>query len=137
MLIKRKTDYAIRSILYLSQKKNKIVDVNEIAREKFIPSNFLTKILQRLKKKGIIKSFKGKNGGFYLLKNPREINILEIIEIMQGPISLNLCAVDKRKCKLSNVCSLHPLWLEMRKNIERELKRVNFYELMKDYYKRR
>lgn len=137
MLIKRKTDYAIRSILYLSQKKNKIVDVNEIAREKFIPSNFLTKILQRLKKKGIIKSFKGKNGGFYLLKNPREINILEIIEIMQGPISLNLCAVDKRKCKLSNVCSLHPLWLEMRKNIERELKRVNFYELIKNYYKRR
>lgn len=131
MLIKRKTDYAIRSILCLSQKKDNIIDVNEIAREKVVPSIFLAKVLQKLKKAKIVKSLKGRKGGFYLSKSPKEISLLEIIEIMQGPISINLCAIDKRKCKLSDKCSVHPLWVKMRKRIENELKKVNIENLIK------
>ncbi|MEO0275493.1 MAG: Rrf2 family transcriptional regulator [candidate division WOR-3 bacterium] len=130
MFITRKTDYAIRSILYLCEKKDKIADVNEISRKKLIPKIFLAKILQKLSKKGIVKSLKGRKGGFYLVKDPSKLNLMEIIELIQGPISINLCAVDKRKCKLSNICSVHPVWVEMRKDIEKELRKISFKKLI-------
>lgn len=130
MFIKRKTDYAIRSILYFCEKKNRMADVNEIARKKLIPKIFLAKILQRLSKKGIVKSSKGKGGGFYLLKDPSSLTLMEVIEAMQGPISINLCAIDKRKCKLSNVCTVHPVWVNLRKEIEKKFKRITFKELV-------
>lgn len=131
MLIKRKTDYAIRSILYLCEKKERMADVNEISKKKHIPKIFLAKILQKLSKKSIVKSLKGRKGGFYLAKDPSKLTLMEIIEIMQGPISINICAVEKRKCKFSNICSVHPVWVEMRKEIEKELKRISFKKLIK------
>ncbi len=130
MFITRKTDYAIRSILYLCEKKNKIADVNEISKQRFIPKIFLAKILQRLNKKGIVRSLKGKGGGFYLLKDPSNLTLMEVIEVMQGPISINICAVDKRKCRLSNTCSVHPIWVNLRKEIEKKFKRITFKELI-------
>lgn len=130
MFITRKTDYAIRSILHLCEKRNKIADVKEIAREKFIPKIFLSKILQKLSKKGIVKSLKGKGGGFYLLKNPSNLTLMDVIEAIQGPISINLCVIDKRKCKLSNVCTVHPIWINLRKEIEKKFKMITFKELI-------
>ncbi len=130
MFITRKTDYAIRSILYLCEKKNKIVDVNEIAKQKLIPKIFLSKILQKLCKKGVVKSLKGKKGGFYLAKDPSKLTLMEIIEIMQGPISINICVVNKRKCKLSNLCSVHPIWVNLREEMEEKFKRITFEELI-------
>ncbi|MEN3046003.1 MAG: Rrf2 family transcriptional regulator [Candidatus Hydrothermales bacterium] len=132
MMIKRETDYALRSLIYLSQNKGRIVDVFEIAKERSIPPTFLAKILQKLKKRGIVNSVKGKGGGFYLLKNPKDISVLDIIEIMQGPIYLNFCSVNRKKCKFSNICNMYPLWVNMKKKIEEELKKINFKNLKKE-----
>jgi len=128
-MITRKTDYAIRCVLHLSESEKDVVMLDEIAREKIISKSFIAKILQTLVKAGIVQSTRGKNGGFRLAKKAAEISLLDVVESIEGPVSMNICAVDKKKCSLSSTCSVHPVWVEIRADVESRLRQVNFAEL--------
>ena len=131
MHITRETDYALRCVLYLSARPEKVIDASEIANEKFIPRSFLSKILQKLNRAGIVKSFKGYKGGFMIMKPPREISVLDIIEIFEGPAAMNRCAIDKKLCDLSDSCSVHPIWVDIRLCVEKKLKKQTFDKLLR------
>ena len=129
MQITRQTDYAIRCVLYLSREKNRVVMVEEIAREMSLPQSFLAKILQKLTKAGILNSFRGAQGGFQLARTPGKISLLDVIEAIQGPTAMNKCAVDKASCEFSASCTVHPVWVELRQKVEQHLKKVTFQNL--------
>jgi Rrf2 family protein len=131
MYVTRKADYAIRCVLYLSGNRDKAVSVEEISAAIYVPKSFLAKILQGLMKAGIVISTRGVKGGFQLAKKPRDINLLEVIEAIQGPSAANICAVDRRMCKLSSRCAIHPVWVKIRKKVEQELREQNFAKLAK------
>ncbi len=127
MQITRETDYAIRCVYYLScNKRDDVTMVEEIARKMHSPKSFLAKILQKLAKADIVKSYRGVKGGFALAKRPREITLLDVIEAVQGPVIMNICALDRRMCRVSGTCSIHPAWIEVRKQVENLLKKKNF-----------
>jgi Rrf2 family protein len=123
MLVTRETDYAVRTVLYLARQEDRMVSVTEIAEAMQIPKTFLAKLLQRLVRNHILASSRGAKGGFLLARKPSEINLLDIMEAMQGPAGINVCAVDSRRCKLSTTCTVHPVWVEIRKEVEKRLKR--------------
>ena len=131
MYITRKADYAIRCVLHLSRNLEAVTSVEEISKAMFVPKTFLAKILQSLMKAGIVSSVRGVKGGFQLAKRPKDINLLDVIEAIQGPSAPNLCAVDKRMCQLSGICTVHPVWMKIREMVEKELKKKNFAELSK------
>lgn len=131
MQITRKADYAIRCVLHLSKNPEKIASVDEIASAMSISKIFLAKIMQQLMKAGIVNSTRGVKGGFRLARKPTDINILEVIEAIQGPSAANICAIDRRMCRLSNRCTVHPIWVKIRKIVEQELKKQNFAKLSK------
>ena len=131
MYITRETDYGIRCVLYLARKAQELTTVNEIAKAMHIPKSFLAKILQRLVKAGIVISGRGISGGFSLAKKPKNISILDVIKAIQGnAAAINMCAIDKRMCRLSNTCSVHPIWVELRGLIEKRLQKENFAKLI-------
>lgn len=132
MQITRQTDYAIRCVLYLSQHPNEVKVVDEIARAKSIPKVFLAKILQKLSKAGIVRSYRGVKGGFELAKRPRNISLLDVIEAIEGPVAMNICAIDKKLCNLSNTCSVHPVWVRLREEMEKKLRGYSFERLLKE-----
>ncbi len=129
MQITRETDYAIRCVHYLSGKRGKVTMVEEVSREMCIPRSFLAKILQKLGKASIVKSYRGVKGGFELTRHPGKINLLDVIEAIQGPVAMNLCALDERLCDFSSTCSIHPVWVEVRREVEKILKKKNFETL--------
>jgi Rrf2 family protein len=129
MQITRQTDYAIRCVLYVSRAKDRIVMIDEIAREMGIPKTFLAKILQKLTKTGLVKSFRGVQGGFQLAKKRGQISLLDVITAIQGLPAMNRCAVDRKTCQLSSVCAVHPVWLELRKKVEQHLRKITFEKL--------
>ena len=131
MYVTRKADYAIRCVLYLTRNTDRVASVDEISSAMYVPKSFLAKILQRLMKAGIVSSTRGIKGGFQLAKNPKDINLLEVIETIQGPSAANVCAIDKRLCSLSSRCVVHPIWVEIRRKVEQELKKENFAKLVK------
>ena len=121
MLVTRETDYAVRCILYLAQDSVQIANVTEVSRKVHIPKTFLAKIFQRLVKAGLVESIRGMNGGFRLLKKPSAIPLLDIMEAVQGPSCINVCAVDSKQCKRSAVCAVHPFWVELRKEVNKRM----------------
>ncbi len=107
MQITRETDYAIRCVYYLAGKKGEVTMVDEIARKMDTPKSFLAKILQKLARAGIVESFRGVKGGFRLAMSPRQISLLDVIEAIQGPVVMNICAMGKEMCRLSDTCFIH------------------------------
>jgi len=131
MYVTREADYAVRCILLLSKKPTLVISAKEISRTMAIPGSFLAKILQRLARKGIVKSTQGVAGGFELARKPEKIHLLEVIEAIQGPSAMNVCAVDKTECSLSGTCSVHPIWVKLREEVEKRLKRETFAKLVR------
>ncbi len=130
MLVTRETDYAVRTVLYLARNRDRMASVTEVAHAMQIPKSFLAKILQRLVRSHILASMRGVKGGFVLAVKPSEITLLDIMESVQGPTGINVCAIDSRRCRLSNTCSVHPVWVQIRKEVERRLKTQTIAKLL-------
>jgi Rrf2 family protein len=128
--IKRETDYAIRAIYYLALKKDVVTMVDEIAREMQISKSFLAKIVQKLNRAGLVKSFVGMKGGCSLAKEPEGISFHDVIVAIEGPMAMNTCTVKKEECSLSKDCVVHPVWVTVRRDVESILKSNNFGKLL-------
>ncbi|MBL8179234.1 MAG: Rrf2 family transcriptional regulator [Bryobacterales bacterium] len=85
MILSRSSEYAIRAFLYLAkQEPGRLVMARQIAEDAQLPGHFLAKLLQQLARKGLVRSNKGPSGGFALATDPRDINILSIVEAVEG-----------------------------------------------------
>ncbi len=130
MQVTREGDYGIRSVLYLSRQPFKKVSfVNEISEEYKIPRSFLAKILQKLVKAKIVRSYRGVKGGFSLARQARDITVLEVLEAIEGKLALNICISDKKKCSFSKHCPSHILWMNVQAKVVDTLKKSNFEDL--------
>lgn len=130
MLVTRETDYAVRTVLYLARERDRNANATEIAQVMHIPKSFLAKILQRLVRHHILQSMRGVKGGFMLAKKPSEITLLAVMEAIQGPAGINVCAIDSRRCRMSSTCAVHPVWVDIRKEVERRLKKQTIANLV-------
>ncbi|HAK58922.1 MAG TPA: Rrf2 family transcriptional regulator [Nitrospiraceae bacterium] len=132
MQITREGDYGIRSVLYLARQPFKKVSfVNEISEDYKIPRSFLAKILQKLVKAKIVRSYRGVKGGFSLAKHARDISILDVLEAIEGRLSLNICVTDKKKCVSARYCPIQSVWMNAQAKVADVLKKANFDDLAK------
>lgn len=83
-----KADYASRAIesLALHYPNPEPLTIDEIARQRAIPANYLVQILLELKKNGLIQSHRGKSGGYLLVKPPHEISLGDVLRAMHGEV---------------------------------------------------
>ncbi len=130
MLVTRETDYAVRTVLYLAKNTDRRVSVTEIAEAMHIPKSFLAKLLQRLVKNHVLESSRGVKGGFELARKASSITLLDVMEVMQGPAAINVCAIDSSRCKMSATCSVHPVWVEIRRDVEKKLAKTTIARLI-------
>jgi len=130
MRLTRAGEYAVRCMMYLSHKgEGVLVSKQEIAERADIPPHFLAKIAQDLARANMIEIKQGSKGGYSLLKDPAEISLLEVVEIMIGEIFLNDCVVRPASCKVSKSCSVHKVWEHARSQLRETLAGVSLAEL--------
>ena len=119
-MLSKKTKYGLKGLTYIArQSRGTTVTIQEIAEEENISKKFLESILLLLRKAGFMGSKKGKGGGYYLMKDPSEIKMADVIRVLEGPIALLPCVslnfyercVD---CPDEIQCTLHKLILEVR-----------------------
>lgn len=93
--------YAIRSVIYLSlnAKEGKKIGIKKISEDLEIPTPFLGKILQSLARQKLLTSTKGPHGGFGMGKEPSEITLMNIVEIVDGLDMFENCLIGMRPCK--------------------------------------
>ena len=100
-MLSQKARYALRAMLHLaSQTRDEPTLIADIAEQQNVPKKFLELILLDLKKRGLVHSVRGRNGGYVLGRKPDEISFAEVIRIIDGPLALAPCASRKayRKC---------------------------------------
>jgi Rrf2 family protein len=131
MEITRQADYAIRAILFLSEnEKNGRTPTNAIAEAKHIPPSFLAKIISQLSVAGLVNTSRGARGGVTLARPSGEITLLEVIEAIDGPISINECALDLSTCQLGKECLVGPVWCQLQEELVTRLKEIRFDKLV-------
>jgi len=91
MRISRSTGYALLAMCYLAQhQKDGIILSQSISKKYNIPLEYLLKILQQLVRANVLRSKRGPRGGFSLGKTPKQINMLQIVEAVDGPLTSQL-----------------------------------------------
>ena len=131
MQITRQTDYATRTILHLARiGEEERIPTNQVAREQKIPPSFLAKIISQLSIAGLLHTSRGAHGGISLARKPEEISLLEVIEAIDGPIQLNICARQRGHCSFEDTCPVQTVWSEAQNELITKLKNTNFAQLI-------
>ena len=121
-MLSKKTKYGIKALTFLArQEDNTPVAIADIAKTEHISLKFLESILLLLRHSGFLGAKKGKGGGYYLIKDPKEINMAKVYRILEGPIALLPCASHNfyEKCDDCNdesACAVRKLMMEIRDN---------------------
>jgi Rrf2 family protein len=87
----KKADYALIALKHLVVQGPESSSAKEIADLYGIPQPLLSKILQKLSKNGFLQSEHGTNGGYKVARDPRQITVLEVIRLIDGPVFLTTC----------------------------------------------
>jgi Rrf2 family protein len=127
MEISRQADYAVRAVCELAlQGEGERVRSEDIAARQTIPQPFLIKIFARLAAEGIVDTQRGVGGGVRLIRSPQELTLLDVVEAVEGPITLNRCVRRPGECPLDATCVVHPIWMDLRDEIRRRLASITF-----------
>jgi len=119
-MLTQKTRYSMLALTRLAREYGKgTLLINQIAESEKIPKRFLESILLELKKNGYLGSKLGKKGGYFLMKNPEEITLLEIIRLFEGSIAMLACTSEKyykpcEHCKDEKTCSIRFTFKDIR-----------------------
>lgn len=119
-MLSKKTKYGLKALTYLASIDCKEpVQIAEIAKHENISQKFLESILLTLRRNGFLGSKKGKGGGYYLIKEPKDIPMTSVIRVLEGPIAMVPCVslnfYEKcDDCPDENQCSVHKLMLQVR-----------------------
>ena len=119
-MLSKKTKYGIKALIYLAkQDRNVPIQIATISEIENISLKFLESILLTLRKSGLLGSKKGKGGGYYLLKDPKEIRMITVMRILEGPIAMVPCVslnyYEKcDDCPNEAECAIHRLMIQIR-----------------------
>jgi Rrf2 family protein len=130
--ITRQADYAVRAVLYLAQLEPGVrASTSQIATEQSIPITFLAKIISQLAASGVVRTTRGSRGGVTLAKPMNEISLLEVVEAIDGPVSLNECTTDTSRCVMGDNCTVRSVWCDARNSLVAQLATTKFSNLVK------
>lgn len=131
MQLKFSTSYAIRIVLYLAMSEQTVL-LDELAETLKIDECYVIKFSKRLEDAGIVRIDDNIQYGFSLAKNPKQIIMFDIINIMESSTKINLCLEEEKYCSRFEVenCPVRKFYCELQNNIENSLKSKTIYDLL-------
>lgn len=131
MKLSTRTRYGLRMLIDLAIHFNKgPLQISEISRLENISEKYLGQISIIMKNNGIIDSTRGAQGGFTLTKDPSVINLKEIVEILEGDLSIVNCTADAQDCERSAKCITRHIWEEVSNALKNTLAKYTLQDLV-------
>ena len=132
MMISTRSRYALRALIDLARHYNGTpVLLKDIAGREGISQRYLENIFTRLRSAGILKSSKGRNGGFYPARTPEQICLLDIVESLENNTSVCSCIDEPERCGKSDRCVSREAWAAVNESFRRSLASVCLSDLIK------
>ena len=130
-MFSRTFEYAVQAVMYIviHGNENNPVRLNRIAESQQIPIHFLSKILQRLVRVGLLHSCKGPSGGFVFLADHNKITLYDILAEIDGEEFFDRCGIGLRSCLDSNPCPIHHEYKEIKNRVKNLLSKKTLAEV--------
>lgn len=130
-LLNRDTDYAVRALCYMAQRPGAMVTVGDLHPELHVPRPYLRSVLQKLARRGLLRSFRGKGGGFRLNRRPEHIRLTEVMAVFQGEFDLAHCMFRGKLCPNCATCPLRKTVKDIESMAVRRLRATTIATLLK------
>lgn len=133
MRLSTKGKYGVEAMLDLAiHYGTEPVSIKSISERQYISECYLEQLFAALRKAKLIKSIRGAQGGYVLTRSPEQINILEIMEVLEGPVEISDCLEDG-SCKKIDCCATRLLWMKVKNSINDVLKSETLKDMVADY----
>jgi len=133
-MVSQTAKYAFHILGFLVKRRDRLVRGEEVAEATGVPANYLSKILNQLRKSGIVESQKGWGGGFRIREDAMQRPIKDVLVILDGVESTERtdCALGLPECNLENPCPLHEPWEKIRMTFTRMVSETRVADLVAD-----
>jgi Rrf2 family protein len=134
--LSKKADYALMAMKHLALRGDRgsagSSSAREIAELYDIPIELMAKVLQRLVRRGLLASHQGTRGGYQLARMPAQISVADVIQAIDGPVTVTACSDEGQQCEQFAKCNVRdPLW-RVRERILAALGECTIAELAAD-----
>ncbi len=133
-ILRRNTDHALRLMVGLAQRGQEVaVATRTLAGEQDVPYQLACKLMQQLHAAGLVESCMGPKGGFRLAHDADKISLLDVVQVIQGPLSLNRCLLNKACCPRRDSCPVRARIGELQGQMEEYLRGIRLTDLVRTH----
>lgn len=130
MKISKKTYYGLRAVLALAQAE-KPLSIHALAETEHLPQDYLEKILQSLRRAGLVEAKKGTAGGYSLVRPSKDISVWEILQELDGPLKTFVPPIKgSLPCLQPSHCQTNEVWRALETEIETSLSKISLASLI-------
>ena len=136
MKISTKGRYGLRILIDLAtHDSTKPRLVRDIAESQHISEKYISRLIIDLRRARLVRSVRGMKGGFFLARSPKEITLLDILETMEGTLSVVDCVMAPEKCDQNENCTARGIWIRLNEGIRELMRGITFEEILAEYSK--
>ena len=124
------TDYATVVMTVLAARPGEVLSAPELAEQAGLEAPTVAKVLKPLAAAGLVAGFRGANGGYRLARTAAEINLVEIVEAMEGPLAMTECSVHDGQCGIEASCGVRANWRRINDVVADALRGVSLAQML-------
>jgi Rrf2 family protein len=132
MNLSKTSKYAFRILGQMAKDEKALHSAQQLHKEIDVPERYLRRILTNLSKTGFIKSIQGRQGGFTFARDISNINLLEVVESIDGLESINGCILGYESCAFNHSCPMHNIWEETKQKTIETLRSTTLNDIHKN-----
>ena len=133
--ISKLTDYGTVVLAHLALQQTAVCSAADVANATGIALPTVSKLLKSLGRSALVISTRGANGGYQLARGPQEISAADIIDALEGPVSITECSASDSQCEHERDCSVGGSWQRVNRAIRRALQDVSLSDLARSNYR--
>jgi Rrf2 family protein len=131
--LSKKADYALIAMKHLALRGDRgSSSAREIAGLYDVPIELMAKVLQRLVQRGLLESHQGTRGGYKLARVPSQISVADVIQAIEGPVTVTACTTEEGQCEQFSKCNVRDPLFRVRERILAALGECTIAELAAD-----
>ncbi|WP_343824257.1 Rrf2 family transcriptional regulator [Clostridium subterminale] len=133
MKLSTKGRYGVKAMVDLAINFGKSpISIKSISNRQNISEYYLEQLFSVLRKSELIKSIRGANGGYILAKDPKEITVYQILDVLEGPIEISTC-LDSDGCNNIDCCATRIVWKKIKDSIDSVTMAITLQDIVDDY----
>lgn len=128
--ISKLTDYGTVVLAHLAMDDGSVVSASDVANATGLATPTVSKLLKTLGRAGLVTSVRGPNGGYRLARAPQQISAADVIDALEGPVSITECSSVDSQCEHEGMCSVGGTWQRINVAIRKALDDVTLLDLV-------